>query len=66
MSKKDETVTVLGKKYIRLYDNKGKTKDEFNMFGIDIEESIEELQQAGLVEVVKVKGVKYYRTLPPY
>lgn len=66
MSKKDETVTVLGKKYIRLYDKNGKPKDEFNKFGIDIEESIEELQQAGLVEVVSVKGVKYYRTLPPY
>ena len=30
-----------------------------------IEEAIEELQEYGLMEVIKYKGIKYYRTLEP-
>lgn len=61
----NDSITVLGKEYIRLYDRKGKLKKELDVYGINAEESIKELEKFGLVDVVKVKGIKYYRTLPP-
>lgn len=60
-----DSVTVLGKEYLRLYDKNGELKQKCDKYDIDIEESIEELERYGLVEVMKVKGIKYYRALPP-
>lgn len=60
-----DSVKVLGKEYLKLYDENGDLQEKCDKYGIDIEESIEELKSYGLVETVKVKGIKYYRALPP-
>lgn len=68
MGKIKNEITINGITYVRMYDDKG----EFNndkvkalLSGKDIEEGIEELQQANLMEVIENKGVKYYRPLEP-
>lgn len=68
MGKVKNEITVNGTTYMRMYDDKGEFNNEnakMVLNSSDIEESIEELQEYGLMEVIKYKGVKYYRTLEP-
>lgn len=68
MGKVKNEITVNGTTYIRMYDDKGEFNNEnakMVLNSSDIEESIEELQEYDLMEVIKYKGVKYYRTLEP-
>ena len=68
MGKVKNEITVNGTTYMRMYDDKGEFNNEEAkqlLSGSDIEESIKELQEYGLMEVIKYKGVKYYRTLEP-
>lgn len=68
MGKVKNEITVNGTTYMRMYDDKGEFNNEnakMVLNSSDIEASIEELQEYGLMEVIKYKGVKYYRTLEP-
>lgn len=68
MGKVKNEITVNGTTYMRMYDDKGEFNNENAKMALnssDIEESIKELQEYGLMEVIKYKGVKYYRTLEP-
>lgn len=68
MGKVKNEITVNGTTYMRMYDDKGEFNNEnakMVLNSSEIEESIEELQEYDLMEVIKYKGVKYYRTLEP-
>lgn len=68
MGKTKNEITVKGITYYRMYDDKGEFNDnevKALLSGKDIEEAIEELQQANLMEVIENKGMKYYRVLEP-
>lgn len=68
MGKVKNEITLNGTTYMRMYDDKGEFNNENAKMALnssDIEESIKELQEYGLMEVIKYKGVKYYRTLEP-
>ncbi|MEB8123166.1 hypothetical protein ACF0HT_14275 (plasmid) [Staphylococcus xylosus] len=68
MGKVKNEITVNGTTYMRMYDDKGEFNNEnakMVLNSSEIEESIKELQEYDLMEVIKYKGVKYYRTLEP-
>lgn len=68
MGRNKNTRTINGITYERMYDKNGElTNEEVKalLSGKDIEKAIEELQQFDLMEVIEIKGVKYYRTLDP-
>lgn len=68
MGKVKNEITLNGTTYMRMYDDKGEFNNEnakMVLNSSEIEESIEELQEYDLMEVIKYKGVKYYRTLEP-
>ena len=68
MGKVKNEITLNGTTYMRMYDDKGEFNNEnakMVLNSSEIEESIEELQEYGLMEVIKYKGLKYYRTLEP-
>lgn len=68
MGKVKNEITVNGTTYLRMYDDKGVFNSEEAkrlLSGSDIEESLKSLEEHGLIEIIKYKGVKYYRVLEP-
>lgn len=68
MAKSEKNITVNGKLYERLYDENGNVAEDMAMLTTSIAEQekvVKEMEQAGLMEIIKRKGIKYYRTLEP-
>lgn len=68
MAKQPRHIRVKGNDYLRLYDDKGDYSKDFDipfMSRKDIEESIKELEEVDLMEVIVRDGVKYFRMLEP-
>jgi len=66
MTKSKKTIKVNGKLYERLYDENGNLPEDVTKVTTSIEEHeelIEEMKQAGLMEIIKHKNTKYYRMI---
>lgn len=64
MSKPKKVIIKKGKQYLLLSE----TKEDFKLLNMSDEESINtlnNLEEAGLLEIIEHKGHKYYRTIDP-
>lgn len=64
MSKAKKVIIKNGKEYLLL----SKTKEDFKLLNMSDEESIDtlnNLEEAGLLEIIEHKGHKYFRTIEP-